>query len=61
MGQLLLIGSQIVYRIFEYQRKKLVQKLRDLLGGGGGGSSKDHFGSQGGGFYWGPKKDHMMF
>ena len=58
MGQLLFIGSQIGYRIFEYLHKKLVQKSHDLLGGG---SSKDHFGSQGGGFYWGPKKDHMMF
>ena len=55
MGQLLLIGSQIVYRIFEYQRKKLVQKLRDLLGGGWG-SSRDPFGSQGKGGSIGDQK-----
>ena len=60
MGQLLLIGSQIGYHTFEYQHTKKSFKNRVIFWGGGG-SSKDHFGSQGGGVYWGPKKDHMIF
>ena len=60
MSQLLLIGSQIGYHIFEYKHKKLIQKSRDLLGGKGGHQKiiLDH---RGGGFYWGPKKDYMIF
>ena len=44
IGQLLLICSQIGYRIFEYEHKKIVQKSHDLSGGGG--SSKDNFGAK---------------
>ena len=47
MGQLLLMGSQIGYRIFDFNAKNSFKN--HVIFWGEGGSSKDHFGSQGGG------------
>ena len=54
MGQLLLIGSQIGYSLFEYKRKNLAKKSRDLLGGRG--VIKRSFWITGGGGLLGAKK-----